>query len=165
MKMKYSFIRNLIKFGCLIAMVTVFASCGGSKKIVQNTPAPTHNFAFDFVHADNLASVLQRAERENKLVFVDVYTSWCLPCKMMDKDVFTHEETADKINKNFISYKVDAEKNNGPQLSFNYDVKAFPTLLFLDASGNVLERKEGAVYHRELLAMAQSALDQVVIGD
>jgi thioredoxin-related protein len=84
---------------------------------------------------------------------------------MMDEEVFTHQETADIINKDFVSYKVDAEKNNGPIISFNYDVTKYPTLLFLDSKGRVLERKDGAVYHRELLTLAKNALDQVTIGD
>jgi len=162
---RISMIKNLLLFGCIMILISAFTSCKGSKQIVNNTPEPVNFYAFDFVYSDNLASVLKQAERENKLVFVDVYTSWCLPCKMMDKDVFTHQETADIINKDFISYKVNAEKSNGLQLSFNYDVQVYPTLLFLDSAGNVLEKKEGAVYHRELLSMAQSALDQVVIGD
>ena len=143
----------------------LFSSCNSSQKIVNQDIKSVENYAFDFVAAKDLKSVLQQAERENKLVFVDVYTSWCLPCKMMDKNVFTHQETADKINKNFISYKVDAEKQNGLIVAFNYDVKQYPTLLFLDTEGKVLERKDGAAYQRELLSMAQSALDQVVIGD
>lgn len=158
-------LKKSLQFGCFILLVNFLASCGGSKKIVDNSPKPIDSYAFDFVYSDNLASVLKQAERENKLVFIDVFTSWCLPCKMMDKDVFTHQETADVINKDFISYKVNAEKDNGPILSFNYDVQAYPTLLFLDSSGNVLERKSGAAYHSELLSLAQSALDQVVLGD
>ena len=143
----------------------LFSSCNSSQKITKKEIIPVENYAFDFVAAKDLKSVLQQAGRENKLVFVDVYTTWCLPCKMMDQDVFTHQETADEINKNFISYKVDAEKENGLIVSFNYDVKQYPTLLFLDAEGKVLERKDGAAYQSELLSMAQSALDQVVIGD
>ena len=135
----------------------LFSSCNSSQKIVNQEIKPVENYAFDFVAAKDLKSVLQQAERENKLVFVDVYTSWCLPCKMMDKNVFTHQETADKINKNFISYKVDAEKRNGLIVAFNYDVKHYPTLLFLDTEGKVLERKDGAAYQSELLTMARSA--------
>ncbi len=161
----YRHLKNAVLFTFIFSFIFLFSSCKSSKQIVKSDPIPVNNYAFDFVYSDNLASVLKQAERENKLVFVDIYTSWCLPCKMMDKDVFTHEPTADAINKDFISYKVNAEKVNGPQLSFNYDVKAYPTLLFLDSSGNVLERKEGAAYHSELLALAQSALDQVVLGD
>jgi thiol:disulfide interchange protein len=161
-------IRHLKKIATFAVSFTLFfilTSCKSSRQIVDNSPTPTKEFAFDFVYSDNLSSVLKQAEKENKLVFVDVYTSWCLPCKMMDQDVFTHQPTADIINKNFISYKVNAEKGNGPQVAFNYDVVAYPTLLFLSTDGTVLERKEGSAYHSELLAIAQSALDRIRIGE
>lgn len=145
----------------LFSVTILLTSCKGSKEIVKTTPTPIHDYAFNFVDSDNLPSVLEQAQKENKLVFVDVYTSWCLPCKMMDRDVFTHQETADAFNKNFISYRVDAEKSNGPIVTFNYDVTQIPTLLFLDAKGTVLQKKEGAAYHTELLSLAQSAIDKV----
>ena len=155
-----------ILFSLLFGLLFVFSSCKSTKspKILESAPV-VDQFAFDFVYEDDLKTVLKQAERENKLVFVDIYTTWCLPCKMMNQDVFTHEPTADVINKSFISYKVNAEKDNGPIMAFNYDVVTYPTLLFLDAQGNVLERKEGSAYHKELLSMAQSALDQVVLGE
>ena len=156
---------KLSRFGYLILLVMFLITCKSSKPIVDQDPVPILDYAFNFVQSDNLSSVLKKAERENKLVFVDVYTTWCLPCKMMDQDVFTHQATADIFNKDYISYKVDAEKNNGLIIAFNYDVIEYPTLLFLDTKGKVLERKEGAAYHTELLALAKSALDQVVIGE
>ena len=158
-------LKRISRFVFTILLLLGFISCKSSKPIVDNGSVPINNFAFNFVQSDDLSSVLKKAERENKLVFVDVYTTWCLPCKMMDEDVFTHQATADVFNRDFISYKVNAEKSNGPIISFNYDVIKFPTLLFLDSKGKVLERKEGATYHSELLALAKNALDQVVIGD
>ncbi|MDF1698458.1 MAG: thioredoxin family protein [Saprospiraceae bacterium] len=160
--------RELLQWFFIGLMLIALASCKTAKEaviIAPSAPTPINSFAFNFVQSDNLKSVLKQAKQENKLVFVDIYTTWCLPCKMMDKDVFTHQETADIINKDFISYKVDAEKSNGPIISFNYDVNVFPTLLFLDSNGDILERKEGAAYHREILSLAQSALDKVVLGD
>lgn len=163
---KNSYLSNIfVQCVCILFLTFSLTSCKGTKQVVQNRPVPITNYAFNFVQSDNLKSVLKQAEKENKLVFVDVYTTWCLPCKMMDKNVFSHQETADIINKDFISYKVDAEKSNGPIVMFNYDIVEFPTLLFLDSNGKVLERKDGAAYHSELLTMAQNALDQVVIGE
>lgn len=156
---------EFLRFILAIVLFSSLASCGGTKKLVDNEPQSINSYAFDFVDSDELASVLKKAERENKLVFVDVYTTWCMPCRLMDRDVFTHQETADVINKDFISYKIDAEKKNGPVFSFNYDVVQYPTLLFLDAKGNILERKDGVAYHSELLSMAQRALDQVMVGE
>jgi len=104
--------------------------------------------------------VTEKAEREGKLVFVDLYTDWCLPCKLMKEDVYTDESIGDFMNKNFINYKVNAEEGNGPNMTVLYNIESFPGLLFLDSNGRVLEQKQGAAYHTELKAMANRALEK-----
>lgn len=104
-----------------------------------------------------LMPVLEAAKAENKLVFVDFYTTWCLPCKLMDEDVFTDQEFGTFMNDNFINYKIDAEKGGGPDLALVYQVMVFPTLLFLDSNGRVLVRKDGAAYQTELRKLAAQA--------
>jgi len=143
----------------LFVAVMVVTGCSSTKETV-NGPQQLETdaeYPFDFLKSSSLSKVLDRAAEEDKLVFVDIYTSWCLPCKMMDEDVFSHEGTADIINADFVSYKVNAEKANGPDLATQYQVRSYPTLLFLDSKGNILERKEGVAYHTELLRLAASA--------
>lgn len=115
-------------------------------------------FTFDFQESDQLMPLLDKAVAENKLVFIDFYTDWCLPCKMMEKDVFVDKELGLFFNTHFINFKVNAEKGNGINLAQIFEIKAYPTLLFLNEKGQVLERKEGAAYHTELKAMAESAM-------
>ncbi len=118
-----------------------------------------------FTKSDKLMPILADAKEQNKLVFVDFYTTWCLPCKLMDEDVFTDEDLANYMNKNFINYKVDAEEVNGANLALLYQVVAFPTLLFLDSEGTVLVRKVGAAYQTELKAMGDQALSEAAMGE
>lgn len=126
-------------------------NCNSTKKI----PAIE---GVDFVPSDNLTAVLEMAASKEKLVFVDFYTTWCLPCKLMDEDVFPDKGISQLFNDNFVSYKIDAEKGNGPNLALLYQVNAFPTLLFLDEKGRVLVRKEGAAYQTELRSLAEEAM-------
>ena len=72
-------------------------------------------FAVDFMNTDVLGEAIARAEAEDKLIFVDFYTSWCLPCKLMDEDVFTDRALGDFMNERFVSLKIDAEAGNGVQ--------------------------------------------------
>ena len=76
----------------------------------------------------------------------------------MDEDVFTDKAVSALMNDNFISYKVNAEKDNGPNLALLYQVNVFPTLLFLDKDGKVLVRKEGAAYQTEMKSLAEEAM-------
>ncbi len=144
----------------VVGLVSV-QSCNSKKGLSSHDSSP---YKFDFEQSNLLSTVLEKAETENKLVFVDIYADWCLPCKLMDEDVFTHQETADFMNDNFVNYKVDGEKGEGPDLLVIYAVQAYPTLLFLDHRGRVLVKKAGAAYHSELLDLAEEALSKNDIG-
>lgn len=89
------------------------------------------------------SEALRTAKEENKLIFVDVYTDWCPPCKKMDKEVLPLSEVGDRYNEVFINFKLDAEKGEGPELAERYAVHAYPTYLYLDAEGNPLHRAVG----------------------
>lgn len=149
---------NTSKVLSCLFIVVLFLGCKTKEAATPKESIVENPFAFDFVQSDLLTTVLDQAKDEKKLVFVEIYTDWCLPCKMMEEDVFTHEETAAVINKDFISYRVNAEKGEGPDINVIYEVKSYPTLLFLDDRGNVLTRKKGAAYHTELLGLANSAV-------
>ena len=90
---------------------------------------------------------LARAEAEDKHVFVDVYTTWCGPCKIMDAVVFPRDDVGEHYNTNFINVKLDAEDESisGPAISERYDVRAYPTYLYLNPDGSVVGRALGAL--------------------
>lgn len=144
-----------IIFALLLFSPFLFTQCGGSKK----TTASSSKQGVKFVQSETLSDVLEMAETQDKLVFIDFYATWCAPCKMMDKDVFTDKNIAQFFNKNFISYKVDGEKGNGQNLAALYDVKAYPTLVWVNKKGRVMARTEGGTYHTELMELAESALE------
>lgn len=86
-------------------------------------------------HEGNWESLLAKAKRDGKPFFVDVYTTWCGPCKKMEKITFKNKEVADYAKKNFIAYRIDAEKGEGTKIAREYKVRAYPTLLFFDKNG------------------------------
>ena len=65
------------------------------------------------------AEALEKAKAENKLVFMDCYTSWCGPCKMMTNEVFPQKEAGDYFNPLFVCVKFDMEKGEGVDV-FDY---------------------------------------------
>ncbi|UBM60975.1 thioredoxin fold domain-containing protein [Marinilongibacter aquaticus] len=85
----------------------------------------------DFEHG-NWSQILAKAKAENKLIFMDAYTTWCGPCKLLQKKVFPQKEVGDYFNAHFISTKVDMEKGEGPTLARKYRVSGYPTLFFID---------------------------------
>ncbi|MEZ4958289.1 MAG: thioredoxin domain-containing protein [Saprospiraceae bacterium] len=103
--------------------------------------------------------LLAKAEKENKLIFMDAYAEWCGPCKKMSKEVFTQQAVGEYFNKQFINVKMDMEKGEGIGLAGNFGIMAYPTLLFIDKKGDVVHRAVG--YHTTdlLLELGASALD------
>src|SRR5476649_1062437 len=71
------------------------------------------------------AELLAKAKQQNKMIFVDAYTTWCGPCKWMAKNVFTNDTVAEFYDKTFICAKIDMEKGEGPELAKKYEVRAY----------------------------------------
>ncbi len=95
------------------------------------------------------------AEKEGKPLFVDFFTTWCAPCKQMENEVFVDATVAEYMNQHFISLRIDAEKQDLEQVRI-LKVVAYPTLLFFDSNGKVLQRQEGALDATDFLARAKS---------
>jgi thioredoxin-related protein len=112
----------------------------------------------EFEHG-TLNEALAKAKKENKLLFMDCYTTWCGPCKYLAKDIFPQKEVGDYFNQHFVSIKMDMEKGEGIDLCTKYQVKSFPSLLFLDFKGNNVHKLVGGMPVEELIAGAKCALD------
>jgi thiol-disulfide isomerase/thioredoxin len=119
--------------------------------------ATAQNREISFKEAD-WKTQLATAKKDNKIIFFDAYTSWCGPCKMMAKDVFTRDSVADLFNQTFLNVKYDMEKGEGPELQKKYGVSAYPTYLFINADGEVVHKIVGSMPAKEFMAEASKAL-------
>ncbi|MDE7074171.1 MAG: thioredoxin family protein [Odoribacter sp.] len=124
-------------------------------------------FAGIAVHAQGIdfqtksyAEVLEMAKKQQKLVFIDVYTSWCGPCKHMAKEIFTQQKAGDFYNAHFLNLKLDAEKDeDGKTVAAKFGVNAYPTMLFVDGNGELIYRLLGGKSIDDFVAEGQKALD------
>lgn len=107
----------------------------------------------------NFAAILAKAKKENKLVFIDAYASWCGPCKLMVKNIFPLKTVGDYYNGHFINAKIDMEKGEGIGLAKKYNVKAFPTYLFINGDGEEVHRTLGYVEENDFIQFAKDAGD------
>lgn len=118
----------------------------------QETSAKTSGLAFS---TDSFTVRLDRAKLAARPVFLDFYTSWCGPCKVMDRSVFTDASLTTYLTDNFVRLKVNAEKGEGIALAKKFDVQGYPTLIFLDASGVEKERVLGLATAKQLKKLGQ----------
>ena len=71
-----------------------------------------------------------------KPILVDVYTSWCGWCKVMDRETYGNNAVAEYINENYYAVKYDAESNDaaewdGKKYMYNAANKANDLAVFL----------------------------------
>ncbi len=112
----------------------------------------------DFI--DNaLHEALSQAKAEDKIIFVDAYTTWCGPCKMMDKSVFSDASVATFFNEQFVNLKLDMEKGEGNGFRMKFGVNGYPSFLFLNAAGVVVHRGQGFQPPERFLKLGKAALD------
>ena len=82
----------------LILLPFLLLSCDGTKKIIGDGGGTnTGSSKGVFVKSKTLTSVLEDAQANGKIVFVDMYTTWCAPCKVMDDEVNAYDVLAVKI--------------------------------------------------------------------
>ncbi|MGX5819494.1 thioredoxin family protein [Chitinophaga lutea] len=104
-------------------------------------------------------AVLAESQKTGKLIFMDCYTSWCAPCKWMEKNVFVNDSVAAFFNARFVNYKMDMEKGEGPVLNKRYGVKVYPTYLFLNGKGEVVHKATSRMEADAFMDQARKALD------
>jgi len=110
-----------------------------------------------FVQA-SLPAALSKAEAAQKLVLVDVYTTWCGPCKMLDRTTWVDEKVVKFLSEKVVAIKIDAEKGDGPAIARKYAVQGYPTLLLLNAKGEVVDKAMGYLAPAQFLNWAGNAI-------
>ena len=126
--------------------------------------------AFSFVSAQEagirffkgtFAEALAEAQRQNKPLFVDFYATWCVPCKKMEKTIFTQPEVGKFFNEKFVNLQMDAEAPENVEIAKKYKVEAFPTLGIIAPDGKAIQINVGFMKAEELLEMGKTAIGEV----
>lgn len=91
-----------------------------------------------------LSEAIAKAKKSGKRVFLDCYTSWCGPCKLMAREVFPTDSAGQYMNPRFVNIQIDMEKGEGPELAKRLQVTAYPTFIIFDSDGAELNRFLGS---------------------
>ena len=103
-------------------------------------------------------AVREMAVKQGKLVFIDLYASWCPPCRMMERHVFSRKDVGDFMSQRFVAAKYDTDKPTGKELLKRYGNGAIPLYLIFDTKGELLGRIQGASSPEEFMDSVQKNL-------
>jgi thioredoxin-related protein len=115
--------------------------------------------------------IKEKARRERKFIFVDCYTTWCLPCKKMEQEVYSKATVSRLINDLFVpvKFQMDTTRTDDNEvikryydsrfIRLNYKIDAYPTILFFNPYGEIVHKGVGAVNDSSFLILASNALD------
>ena len=97
----------------------------------------------------DIDAAFQQAKKTKKPLWVMVSATWCGPCRWTEKEVLKRQWFDSLISPHFVPLKVYAasdEENTpkGEEFADKYQVRAFPTFLFLYPNGEIFYRMEGA---------------------
>lgn len=133
------------------------------KLVIAETRNSSQQKGIRFEKELTFEEIKAKALAENKMIFVDLFTTWCGPCKMLVKKTFPDAELGAYFNERFISASIDAEKGEGKKLAKAYTVTVYPTLLFLSANGDLVYKAMGFMPPKQLIKEGQKALDPLFL--
>lgn len=107
----------------------------------------------------NYQEALDLAKKENKVVFLDIYATWCGPCKQLKKYTFADKSAGDFFNTNFVNMALDGEQEEGAALAQKFEIRAYPTLMFITPEGELIIKSPGFQTAPDLIGMGQEILD------
>jgi uncharacterized protein YyaL (SSP411 family) len=84
-------------------------------------------------------AAMTQAQKENKLVFVDLFTTYCAPCLKLDREVFSTPKFVAVVNKDYVPVKMDAD-SEGKEFMTKYDVEPqFPCGIIMTPGGKIIK--------------------------
>ncbi len=124
----------------------------------------------NFENQKSWAEMQEMAKNQHKYIFVDIGATWCVPCYLMDKNVFKKRDVGDFYNAKFLNYKVQADSTKADSQEIKdryadakaivsaYNVRSYPTFLFISPNGNLVVHEFGSLNADKFISLAQSAL-------
>ncbi len=113
-----------------------------------------------FANADirwetDLNRAFGRAEKENRLLLIYLYSPKCHYCKFMEKKVFTDRKVQDMVNKNFVPVKVRKCTDDGQFIKVHYGYVGTPMFYFVKPDGDLIKSIFGAWEKKDFLKILQ----------
>ncbi len=115
---------------------------------VTNKEAKTVNHSA--ITSEDFHNITNSSAQDGKKVFIKFGAKWCLPCKMMETNVFPDPEIRKMLSAGYHTLDVDVDNIDGINLRQYYKVETLPSFVILDSKQNMVGKYEGAKRIEEL---------------
>lgn len=107
----------------------------------------------DIKWANDITSVQKLTNDSGKNTLIFFTGKWCVPCRIMKREVFADKEVEKFINSQITPVMIDVDNPNTKELVNHYKVEATPTTIIVDSKGKVLDYAVGKIGKNKLLEM------------
>ena len=104
----------------------------------------------------SIEEAVAKATKENKMLFVDCYTEWCYWCKVLDKKTFPDAEVGKYFNENYVSIKLDMERE-GFDVGLKYRISGYPAGLVFKSDGSLVSKGGGYMPPADFIAFGKES--------
>ncbi|MFR9621062.1 MAG: thioredoxin family protein [Rikenellaceae bacterium] len=101
--------------------------------------------------------LLAQAAEQDKLAFVEVYATWCPPCRQMESEVFPREDVGRMVDSLFVAAKYNADEEIGNSILNQFKMRYIPSYLIFKADGGLIASKSGFIEPEEFMAFLEEA--------
>lgn len=102
--------------------------------------------------------VFQKAIKKRRPIFISFYADWCTTCPYMNEEMIKKQPIVGYLEDEFVSFLVDGETAEGYKLATEYNIAAYPSILFLNSEGTEISRFIGLIDDYKIMQMAKSAI-------
>jgi thioredoxin-related protein len=109
---------------------------------------------------EEMQEARKKASDQMLMVFVDVYATWCGPCKLMDKEVYTDPSVTEYMNANFVSVRMDGETDYGRKYAAEQKLEGYPSMFIFSSDGEPVSKVVGFTPADELVTSLKSTVEK-----
>lgn len=97
------------------------------------------------------SKALKQAQKEDKLIFCFVYTSWSMPSQRMEETTLKDSLVVQELNAEYVTLYINASRNK--DFAKDFEIHVFPSMLVIDKWGNAILRDSGYKSSTQLITM------------
>jgi thioredoxin-related protein len=144
----------------LAGLITVLVILGAFTNPQPKQTKSKEESKIQWVALDDLQELNKKEPRK---VFIDIYATWCGPCKLMDKKTFADPTIVEYVNDHYYAVKLNGEGKKQvsifgktmteAELAYSFQIRGYPSIVFMDEAMQPYEPVAGYIPAQNFIKM------------